>query len=377
MLNISKKFSLLVGLFSVISLACAQPMEALKDELDRELMNYIASEKGPGISAAVSVDGVVVYSGQAGFRNLETGMEVSKDSVFRIGSITKQFTAAAILKLQDMKRLSVNDSVVDHLPGMPSRWRAIRLSNLLNHTSGIPSYSEHIADIDHADEQVAHKDIINSIRKKKLLFKPGKKWDYSNTNFYLLGMIIEKVSGKTYDAFLIDDLLVALDPHSISYCYTDRLVKNRAHGYVKDSSSDAAGAWKNSRFINMLTPFSAGALCGTSDDLVRWNSALSSGRIISPESYVEMTTNRKLNDGNFSKYGYGIGLDEDEDGARILHGGGIPGFSSSLVYYPESKIGIAVLINDEDEDPFKINKIFIKHVLNFMVEKRQIREKRG
>src|SRR5690606_14139879 len=131
----------------------------------------------------------------------------SKDSVFRIGSITKQFTAAAILKLQDMKRLSVNDSVVDHLPGMPSRWRAIRLSNLLNHTSGIPSYSEHIADIDHADEQVAHKDIINSIRKKKLLFKPGKKWDYSNTNFYLLGMIIEKVSGKTYDAFLIDDLL--------------------------------------------------------------------------------------------------------------------------------------------------------------------------
>lgn len=361
-MDITKKFILFIAIFSIGSFVYAQPIETLDSKLDKELNNYIELGKGPGISAAVSMGSSLVYSGQAGFSDLELGTRVSKNSVFRIGSITKQFTAAAILKLQELQRLSANDSILDYLEGVPSSWRSVKISNLLNHTSGIENYSETPDDIDRIDGPVLHKNIIDRIRNKNLLFKPGEKWNYSNTNYYLLGMIIEKASGKSYDSFLMGELLGGLAPHSISYCYTDRLIANRASGYAKAQSTDITGVWINSTFINMLTPFSAGALCATSEDLVRWNLALSSGKIISPESYASMITNIKLTDGSPTNYGYGIGVLEGEDGVQIFHEGGIPGFRSSLVYYPEKKICIAILINDENEDAFKVSNILKTHI---------------
>lgn len=361
-MHLTKKISLFIALFYIASFAYPQPREALKSKLDRELVDYIDLGKGPGISAAVSINGSLVYSGQAGFSDLELGTRVSKDSVFRIGSITKQFTAAAILKLQELKRLNTNDSILDHLQEAPSSWRTVKISNLLNHTSGIENYSEIPDDIDSMDGSVSHKYIINRVRNKILLFNPGEKWSYSNTNFYLLGMIIERASGKSYDSFLMDELLGGLAPHNISYCYTDRLIANRVSGYAKAQGTNTNDLWINSAFINMLTPFSAGALCATAEDLVRWNLALSSGNIISPESYASMITNRKLNDGSPTNYGYGVGVLEGEDGVRIFHEGGIPGFRSSLVYYPEMKVCIAILINDESEEPFKVSKVLKTHI---------------
>jgi CubicO group peptidase (beta-lactamase class C family) len=347
----------------MVTLVHAEPMTTLHGELEKELDKYIQLQKSPGISAAISLDDSVVYSGQAGSSNLELGAETSADSVFRMGSLTKQFTAAAIMKLQEKKLLNISDSILDHLTGIPSSWRTVKIAHLLNHTSGIPSYTDFPSDISRRDGSIEHKDVIDIIRNKDIEFNPGDKWHYSNSNYYLLGMIIEKVSGKSYDKFLIEDLLNALSPHSISYCYTDKLIKNRASGYAKEQSADNSVIWKNSIFINMLMPYSAGGLCATSVDLIRWNLALSSGQIISQASYEAMIINRKLNDGSLTNYGYGLGITRDEAGAVITHAGGIPGFRSSLVYYPEKKLGIAVLVNAENEDPSKINKILTTRML--------------
>lgn len=344
----------------------AEPMTTLHGELEKELNTYIQLQKSPGVSAAVSLDGSIVYSGQAGFSNLELGAQTSADSVFRIGSLTKQFTAAAIMKLQENNRLNINDSILDHLSGIPSSWRTVKIENLLNHTSGIPSYTNFPSDISGRDGLIEHKDVIDIIRNKNLEFNPGYKWHYSNSNYYLLGMIIEKVSGKNYDQFLTEDLLSPLSPHNISYCYTDKIIKNRASGYVKDRSTENTVIWKNSIFINMLMPYSAGGLCATSVDLIRWSLALSSGQIITPTSYRAMITNRKLNDGSLMNYGYGLGLAHDENGDVISHSGGIPGFRSSLIYYPKIQLGIAILINAEDEDPSTMNKIITTRILEKM-----------
>lgn len=365
-MNIKKQISFLITIFCIVSFSHANPGETLKDELDRALALHVSQHKSPGISVAISIDGAVVYLGQAGLSDLELGVNASKDSIFRIGSITKQFTAAAIMKLQEMKRLNIDDLVLDHLEGMPSSWNGVKISHLLSHTSGIASYTDFPDDLARRAGPIPHKEVIDIIRNEKLQFKPGEKWYYSNTNFYLLGMIIEKVGGKSYDAFLTSEVLSALAPHTIAYCSTEELIKNRVSGYAIDQSTDKPGTWKNALFINMFMPFAAGGLCASSEDLIHWNSALSQGKIVSPESYKAMITNRKLNDGTFTDYGYGLGIGERDAGFNIVHAGGIPGFSSILEYYPEKGIAIAALLNSEEANTFEVSHMLTTLVLKFL-----------
>ena len=285
-------------------------------------------------SVLVARDGKMILNKSYGMANLELEVPNTPATKFRLGSITKQFTAAAILKLEEQGKLKIDDPVKTYLPDAPMAWDRIRIFNLLTHTSGIFNFTS-LADYNTIKlTPRTPETAIAAIRDKVLDFGPGEKYSYSNSGYIVLGAIIEKVSGQSYEKFVTDNFFKPLGMNDSGYDSNTEVIKRRASGYIKTPTG-----YRNAGFIHMSIPHAAGALYSTTEDLLKWEQGLFGGKVLSQASFDRMTTPFK------NDYGFGV-ISAMQKGRRVIsHNGGIDGFNTAMSYYPDTKTVVIVLSN--------------------------------
>ena len=279
--------------------------------------------------------GKAVYKKAFGLADREWNVANTVNTKYRIGSVTKQFTAACILQLAEQGKLTLDDKLSKYIPNYP-KGDSITTHMLLNHTSGIKNYTDLPEFWPKAILPLSHDSMIALFKNKPLDFSPGSKWKYSNSGYFLLGVIVEKASGKKFDDYLMENVLKKAGLKNTAMDNIDSVLLYRAKGYSKNQQD----IWEHAMLISMEGPYSAGAMFSTVDDLYTWIKALTGNKIISAESLKKMTTPYMDN------YGYGIRIDSLKTHHRFTHNGGIPGFVSHLAFYPDDDICVAVISNN-------------------------------
>ena len=303
------------------------------------LVAEVANTPIAGLAVAVVKGGDTLLMKGYGFSDVENDVPTTPASVFRIGSITKQFTSSAIMQLVEKGQLSLDDTLGALLPNMPAVWRPVTLRQLLNHTSGIPSYTDLGPKWQKRwREDMLPDSLLAFTTGDTMSFAPGTKWRYDNTGYVLLGMILDKKTGRPYPKLVEEQLVKPLGMTSTVYCYTQPLIKHRAQGYARRGKQ-----FMNAEYLGMSQPYSAGALCSTVGDLVAWTRALHDGRVVSRTSLRQMTT--PTGPAAKPRYGFGLQVDTLDGHLRVGHGGGINGFVSELSYYPNDMLTVVVLSN--------------------------------
>ena len=299
-----------------------------------EYMNAAARVDGFSGSILVARDGQPVVSKGYGMANVELDVPNQPQTVFRLGSVTKQFTATAIMLLQERGKLNVNDAACKYLENCPAAWQPITIKNLLTHTAGVPNYTGFSDFPKTAVASVTNAEMIQRFRDKPLEFAVGEKYDYSNSGYFLLGAIIERASGKSYADFLAENIFAPLGMKNTGYDVSAKVIKNRAAGYAKQG-----GEFVNASYMDMTVPGAAGALYSTTGDLLLWDQALYVEKLVSRKSLDEMFTPFK------NGYGYGWGIGKKFDRREISHGGGIYGFATDISRFPDDRVTVIVLSN--------------------------------
>lgn len=300
----------------------------------------------PGCAVLLAKKGEVLLEKGYGTANLELNVPMKPEMVFRIGSITKQFTAVSILQLVDKGKIALSDSIQKFIRNFHFKGKTITIEHLLTHSSGIRGYEQIDAKVPNAIRvDFTPKSVIDSLDRLSLEFDPGTKYHYSNSNYFLLGYIIEAVTGKTYQQYLEENIFTPAGLHATFYENQEQIITNRASGY---SLSD--GKYRNAGFISMSTVYSAGALLSNVSDLFKWHQALYSGQLIKNETFAKAITPYKLNNGKQVEYGYGFFIKTENGINSIGHGGAIDGFRAIEMYYPDQDIFIALLINSETDN---------------------------
>ena len=301
--------------------------------MDQIGQSYARNHKFMG-AMLVARGGQVLFNHGYGFADLEWQVPNSPETKFRLGSVTKQFTAACILLLEERGKLAVSDPVKKYMSDAPPSWDKITIFNLLTHTSGIPNFTGFPDYRKLEPFPATAAELVARFRDKPLDFTPGEKWSYSNSGYVLLGYLIEKISGQPYADFVRQNIFVPLDMKDSGYDSNTAVIPRRASGYQLDRLG-----YENAGYINMTVPFAAGGLYSTTGDLLKWEQALFGGKLMKPESLARMTTPFKDN--------YAFGLEVQTVGGRkvIEHGGGIEGFVTELEYYPDDQLTVAVLEN--------------------------------
>jgi CubicO group peptidase (beta-lactamase class C family) len=315
--------------------SAAPTNEQITAKID-EYMNAAVKVENFSGSILVARDGKPIVSKGYGMANIELNVPNTPDTVFRLGSITKQFTAMAIMILAERGKLNVNDPACKYLTDCPAAWQPITIKNLLTHTAGVPNYTSFPGFAKTAPMPATSDEMIARFRDKPLDFAVGEKYAYSNSGYYLLGAIIEKVSGKSYADFLQENIFTPLGMRHSGYDVSARVIKNRASGYAKQ-----AGEFINAAYMDMTLPGAAGAIYSTTGDMLLWDQALYTEKLISRKSLDETFTPVKSN------YGYGWSIGKQFDRQVISHGGNIFGFATHITRFPADKITVIVLSNVE------------------------------
>jgi CubicO group peptidase (beta-lactamase class C family) len=313
----------------------------------------------PGAAIIAVRDGRTVLRKAYGMADLELGVSLQPDMVFRIGSMTKQFTAVAILMLAEEGKLAVSDPITKFLPEYPTGGKTISVEHLLTHTSGIKSYTDMPDFLANLRKDYKVQELIDHFKDQPLEFEPGEQYKYDNSGYFLLGAIIEKASGMAYEAFLKQRIFDVVGMPQTSLDSTSRVIPRRARGYAKTGET-----WTNADWISMTQPYAAGAIVSTVDDLAKWDAALYTGKLLRPETLEKAVTPHRLKDGKPVEYGYGWQPGEWEGFSVVQHGGGINGFVSMGVRVPERKVYVAVLSNRTAEPfPFPVAQRLASHLL--------------
>jgi D-alanyl-D-alanine carboxypeptidase len=325
-------------LLSGQALPSAQRASRVIDSLARA---FIADTSSPSVAVAVVRGGDTLAMRAWGMANLELGVAATSKSVYRIGSVTKQFTAAAVMQLLEQGKLQLDDSIATWLPSLPLAWRGVTVRQLLNHTSGIPSYT----DIGEGwrrrwGEEMPPDSLVAMTASAPMWFAPGTKWQYDNSGYVLLGMLIEKLTGRSWGDDLEARFAIPLGLGDTRNCLNDLIIPRRVTGYSRDKSG-----WGNAPYLAMSQPYAAGAMCSTIGDLTKWNRALHGGKVVSPASYQMMITATGAAASSALKYGFGLGRDSIAGRLIITHGGGIHGFITGNIWIPSAELSITVLTN--------------------------------
>ena len=316
--------------------------QEIASKVDECVGAYLRDHRFMG-SVLIAKGGKIVVEKGYGMADLELDVPNTPQTKFRLGSITKQFTAAAILQLEEKGKLSVNDPISKYFTDSPAAWKSITIHHLLTHTSGIPNYTDFPGFMAHETRKpLTVLQLIETFEGKPLDFEPGSKWKYSNSAYELLGYVIEKLSGMSYEDYLQRNIFDRLDMQSSGYDHAAPILKNRASGYAAKN-----GTFENAAFLDMSIPYSAGSLYSTVEDLYRWDRSLYTERVLSRKSIEKMYTPFKSN------YAYGWEVQETPR-KQYSHGGGIFGFSTFIIRYPADDAFVVVLSNIQGAPAGKI-----------------------
>lgn len=338
---------------------------ALSARLDSAARAYADDPTVPGVSVAVVRRGEVLLQRGYGLVDLEWRVPTPPDGrvSYEIGSITKQFTAAAILLLAEEGKVDLDADFTEYVT-YDTKGRRVPLRRLLDHTSGIQGYTEMPVFGSLATQPLPQDSLIRLFEAEPFQFEPGTALIYNNSAYFLLGKVIEAVSGQTYVDFVQERLFDPVGMTDSYYCSESGVRPRRAHGY------DALGpdSLIRARYLDHRWPYAAGSLCSTVADLVRWNQALHGGRVLSAASYREMTTPDPLEDGTAVRYAMGLGVDAPGGRRQIAHGGGINGFVSDGRYYPDHELIVVVLQNSTGAPPARLGTALVDLVLGPLPE---------
>lgn len=323
---------------STLSVASTKSIEAKIDAI----FNQAYPANSPGASVLIAKDNKVIYRKAFGMSNLELKVKMEPENVLQLASITKQFTSVSILILMEQGKLSLQDPLSKYIADFP-RGNEITLHHLLNHTSGIKSYTNLPEFRAKTRLDMTPEEIISSFKNLPLEFNPNEKYDYSNSGYVLLGYIIEKLSGKSYEDFIQKNIFDKLGMKNSYYANTYKIIPNKANGYQLYE-----GNYENAEYMSPTIPYAAGSLLSTVDDMFLWHKAIHQNTLISEKTKQMAFTNHTLTNGKHSNYGYGWFLNEIAGTTTLEHSGGINGFTTSGIYIPEGNIYSIVLTNLDD-----------------------------
>jgi CubicO group peptidase (beta-lactamase class C family) len=337
----------LVAVVSVAACATQSAERASRDEVARyadELVRRTYRDGGPGAAILVARGDRIHFRGARGEADIQAHTPLRPDSVFRIGSITKQFTAAAILTLVDDGRIGLDDPLSRYLPGYPNGDR-IMLRHLLNHTSGVRNFNALPGYWQGIERDLTTSEIIDLFRDQPADFPPGESWGYSNSGYVLLGAVVEAVTGLAWHEYMEQRFFRPLGMRNTGYGHDPRFAALQVAGYT-----DYEGSIAPMRPMSMTQAHAAGALVSTIDDMLIWTRALHEGRILRSETYAAMTTPEGPAARDDIRYGFG-GFEGAIRGERFFqHSGRIFGFISSVTYLPDRDITVVLLENDDVHD---------------------------
>ena len=321
--------------------------QKLETEIDNLLKNQFKNDE-TGVSALVSKDGKIIYRKAFEKANLELDVNMTSENVFQVGSITKQFTSVAILMLLEEGKLSLDDEITKFIPDYPTKGKKITVHHLLTHTSGIKSYTsmQSFGKVAKTDETPLK--FIDFFKNEPMDFDPGEKYLYNNSGYFILGYIIEKVSGISYPKFIQERIFDKIDMKNSYYGSHTNLIKNRASGYQKRD------AFFNAQEISLTLPFAAGSIMSTVDDMLKWQTAITNDVFVKEKTIDKAFTNYTLNNGDKINYGYGWSLNEISNVPTIEHGGAIPGFLSMGIFVPSENVYVIIFSNCGCQSPTNV-----------------------
>jgi CubicO group peptidase (beta-lactamase class C family) len=324
--------------------AAAAPPADLKARADAILQASYPAD-APGAAVIITRGGQTIYAAGRGLADVDARRPITPDTIFRLGSITKQFTAATILQLVQEGKVSLDDPVSRFLPDFPQPGASATVRQLLNHTSGIVSYTGIPGWMVEANTSRPHStaQMIALFKDLPAVSKPGEQWAYNNSGYVLLGAIIEAATGKPWYQAVDDRIAAPLRLRTIGYGVDRESAPAMARGYT-----GGTGQVKPAQSIHMSVPHGAGALVGTVRDLATWAHALHHGRVLNPASYAAMTAPTALPDGRSEPYGFGLGMGAVRGRPALGHSGGIFGFSTDSLYVPADDLFVAVFANSDD-----------------------------
>lgn len=334
----------------VVFALCLGPARAAETEsatlaaqIDAQLAKSFPPD-APGAAVLVVSHGEVLLRKGYGSAHLELGVPVKPEHVFRLGSITKQFTAVAILQLAAAGKLRLDDDIKTYVPDVETFGNTVTLTHLLQHTSGLPSFTDQPAWRAAPRKDMTLADELAFLKGRPAKFAPGTDWEYCNTGYRLLGAVIEQVSGQSYAAYVDEHIFRPAGMTQSLYDDSRRIVPQRVPGY----SAGPRGTELNAEFVSMTQPHAAGALLSTVDDLWKWEQALAAGKLVNPDLRKQAYTSGQLADGRATGYGFGWSLGTVAGHPAVSHGGGIQGFSTFVLRVADAGLFIAVLCNADN-----------------------------
>ncbi|HXB91155.1 MAG TPA: serine hydrolase domain-containing protein [Puia sp.] len=345
-------------LFFFCLIICFREAPAQTDQRIPTLDSLVGSQftgNIPGMSICIAEKGKIIYEKAFGSANIELSTPMQPGMVFRIGSITKQFTAVGVLQLVEQGKISLADPIGRYLPDLPDYGNTVTIENLLTHTSGIVEYTS----IESPDPYSERRDwtpgqLIAYFKDKPLTFGPGTKYSYSNSNYALLGYLIEKVSGQPYHQYMEDHVLRPAGLTHTFYAGENVIIPGRVEGYTRDK-----GYYENTEYQSISIGYGAGDLLSTVEDLYLWNKAVLDGILIRKETVEKAFSPYRLKDGTLSQYGYGWFIDSLQGRKCIHHEGQVSGFIAEEKYFPDQDLYVSICTNvksGEDTTDFSTNR---------------------
>lgn len=321
---------------------------AIVTRLDSLVQDFLSDAPAAGATVAVVRGSDTLLLRGIGERDRERHLPADRATVYRIGSVTKQFTSAAVLQLVERGTIALNDPVTKYLPQYP-QWSGVTIGRLLNHTSGIHSYTANPSWQKRWADDVTPADLVGFVAADTLDFPIGTKYRYNNTGYILLGMVLEKVTGKPYAEYMRDTFFTPLGMRSASYCPSRPTSDTHAAGYDLKN-----GALAPTTHLSMTHPHAAGALCMSVPDYLQWQTALTAGRVVSPATYLAMTTPDTLVGGGKMNYGFALVPGMLGTHRLIQHGGDVHGFSVQQIWFPDDSLRVVVFANTLGSGPGRL-----------------------
>ncbi|KIX19663.1 beta-lactamase [Flavobacterium sp. 316] len=323
--------------------------QTIESKMDSLIISKFKADN-PGAVFLVAKEGKSIYRKAFGKANLEMNIDMQPEFVFEIGSMTKQFTAVAIALLEEQGKLNFQDEIVKFIPDYPTQGNKMTIHHLLTHTSGIKDFTKMKELRSISKKDLPPKELVDFFKNEPMDFNSGEQFKYNNSGYIVLGYIIEIVSGQSYEDFIQKNIFDKLEMEATYYANHRKIIKNRVSGYHNKEG------YINNDYISFTLPYASGSIMSTVDDMLKWQNAMDTNKLVSSKTKQKILTNYKLNSGEEIHYGYGWHIKEINNSISIEHGGSIFGFKSMGIYLPKEKVYVIGLSNCDCNSPTQITK---------------------